>query len=297
MSAQFNFEAIGTAWTIDIYQNLSEKEKSNILNLIQSRIELFDKAYSRFREDSIVTEISKSSGLYTMPEDFNLMIETCKKLYDLSGGLFTPLIGQVLVDAGYDEKYSLKQNKILETPPIWEEVIEYKKPNLTIKKPALLDFGALGKGYLIDIIAELLEENGFDSYCVEAGGDMIYKGSESLKVGFENPNNTEQVIGVVNLKNESICGSSGNRRKWGNFHHIINPKSLTSPLEILSVWVIAESAIIADALSTCLFFISPDEFNKVYNFEYLILRADFSIEKSAHFPGEIFSKKDQYAGA
>ena len=66
---QFDFGAIGTTWHIDVYQEISDSKKSEIFGYIQNRIEIFDKAYSRFRSDSLVTEMSQKSGEYVLPDD------------------------------------------------------------------------------------------------------------------------------------------------------------------------------------------------------------------------------------
>ena len=165
--------------------------------------------------------------------------------------------------------------------------MEYNFPNLKIKKPVILDFGAAGKGYLIDIVSRLIEENGYTEYCVDAGGDIYHRSKDKLKIGLENPKNTEEALGVYELGNESICGSAGHRRSWGDFTHIINPKTLKSPKEIIALWVVADSAIVADAIATCLFFVPADKVSK-YKFKYLIVRDDFSIEKSPDFNAELF---------
>ncbi len=309
---KFQFEAIGTHWQIDINQKLSDSALGTIYKKIKDRIYIFDKNYSRFRDDSIVTKMSRESGEFVLPSDADEMISVYKKMYDITGGLVTPLIGQVLVDAGYDAKYSLKP-KPLSKPLGWEKVLKWENPKLTLKQPALLDFGACGKGYLVDIVSEILEEAGVKSYCVDAGGDMRHHhflgvqrskkhlavkppskppsnlDTECLKVGLENPNNKEEVIGVVHLKNQSLCGSSGNRRAWANFHHIINPETLSSPRHISAVWVIADKTITADILTTALFFVPPEILLKHFNFEYLILYPDFSIKKSSGFEAETFS--------
>ena len=170
--------------------------------------------------------------------------------------------------------------------------MEYDALKLNLKKPALLDFGAAGKGYLVDIVGNLLHKEKIYSYCIDAGGDILYKSKEykPLRVGLENPNNLKQVIGVASILNKSICASAGNRRKWGKFNHIIDPHTLSSPTNILATWAIADIAVLADALSTCLFFIQPEVLKKEYNFEYLMLNSDFSIEKSPNFSSEIFYK-------
>ncbi len=286
---QFNFEAIGTKWQISLYQKLDTAKEVELFSYIKNRIELFDKAYSRFRADSLVTKMSRETGDFVLPSDAEPMISLYHDLYIRTNGLVTPLVGNLISDAGYDAQYSLKQKKELETPPAWEEALEYNHPILKIKKPVLLDFGAAGKGYLVDLVGEVLEVNGVFEYCIDAGGDILHKGVKPIRVGLENPKNTEQVIGVYTLGNGSICGSAGTRRAWGKFTHIMNPKTLVSPTEIIAVWVIAKKALVADALATCLFFVPASTLVSAYDFEYVLVRKDRSVEKSDNFSGEVFT--------
>lgn len=287
---KFEFQAIGTSWQIDIQDDLSQEAEVVLLQKINDRIADFDLNYSRFRADSLVTRMSKEKGQFELPSDADLMINLYKKIYEVTGGLVTPLIGQVLVDAGYDANYSLSP-KHLSKPKKWEEVIIWNNPNLTLLEPAILDFGAAGKGYLVDIVCEVIEDFGVLSYCVDAGGDMHYKNTngEMLRVGLEHPDDKTMVIGVVEILNQSLCGSAGNRRKWADFHHIINPDTLSSPKDILAVWTIADTTILADILTTGLFFVSPEILQEHFNFDYLIVYSDFSIKKSEGFNAEIFT--------
>jgi len=254
---------------------------------VRKRIDEFDKAYSRFRADSLVTRMSKETGIFELPPDAKEMMDLYYDLYKKTGGLVTPLIGNVLVDAGYDAEYSLKQKKDLVAPEKWEDVLDYQFPNLTMKKAALLDFGAAGKGYLVDIVSRVIEDHGVTAYCVDAGGDMVHRNSAKLRVGLEDPEDTGKVIGVCELGDESMCGSAGNRRVWKNFTHIIDPHTLVSPKEVSAVWVVAKKAIVADALTTCLFFVRP-EVMAGYDFEYVIMHRNRSVERSQGFEGEVF---------
>ncbi len=284
---QLNFEAIGTIWQIDILEDTSKEQEEILSSVIQDRIESFDKTYSRFRADSVVTTMSKEAGSFMLPDDAQLLLKVYYDLYKKTDGLFTPLIGNVISDAGYDATYSLKQKKELQTPLRWEDVLEYQAPSLVVKQPVILDFGAGGKGYLVDLVSKVIEERGISHYCIDAGGDILYKNTTPIRIGLENPEDTTQVIGVYELAGGSICGSAGNRRSWGTFTHIINPKTLTSPTDIIAVWVIADSAFIADALATCLFFVDADVLDE-YTFEYVRIHKDHSVDRSAGFTGEIF---------
>lgn len=296
MSSQFTFEAIGTGWTIDLWQDISSEKSPGLLEKIKARIDIFDKNYSRFRVDSLVTEMSQKAGEYILPEDARPMMDIYHDLFFLTDGLLTPLIGQVMVDAGYDPEYSLKQKKELESPKEWNGVLEYAHPRLTVKSPILLDFGAAGKGYLIDLVGQILSENGVTDFCIDAGGDILERRVDgtAMRIGLENPENFSEVIGVCELSNASLCGSAGSRRKWSgieqNFHHIIDPKKLASPREILATWVVAETTLLADALATALFFVPPEKLLSRYDFQYVIMYDNHSAVMSPKFPGEIFLK-------
>jgi thiamine biosynthesis lipoprotein len=278
----FNFEAIGTSWSIDTNMPIPSAQ-------IVSLIEQFDKNYSRFRTDSLVSHIRKKKGIYSLPPDAKPMFDLYKELYNLTDGKFTPLIGLTLEQAGYDSSYSLTP-KALSAPPTWNEALDYTYPSLTVKKPILLDLGAAGKGYLVDLVGKLLENNNINEYTIDAGGDILHHSSVSLDIGLEHPSSPTKVIGVAKVSNNSICCSAGNRRRWANFHHIIDPHKLVSPQDILSVWIIADTALLADALATCLFLLPPKIFTSHYKFEYLILNSDFSIINSRDFPATLYTK-------
>ncbi len=285
------FEAIGTRWQIDFFEAVSSEAEERIMKRVRDRIEQFDRAYSRFREDSLVTQMSHEAGIYELPQDSKILLDLYAHLSKLTGGAFTPLIARTLEDAGYDAQYSLQPKSVLRTPLLWNDTMEFRSPFLEMKQPAMLDFGAAGKGYLIDLVADVLMEERITNFCVDAGGDMIQRSSvqEKMSVGLEDPGHVGQVIGVAQICNQSLCGSAGNRRTWGNYHHTIDPRTLTSPSHILAIWTIAPTTIIADALATCLYLVSPEILKTHFDFEYVILFPDYSVVTSPGFPVTLFT--------
>lgn len=289
MSAHFTFQAIGTSWVIDIPEDVTNE--SELLASMQERIEEFDKTYSRFRSDSTVSKIAQSAGVYALPDDAEPMFSLYRELYEMSEGLVTPLVGQVLVDVGYDTKYSLHPKSEIRKIKKWDDVMKYSYPTLGVKEPIQLDFGAVGKGYLIDLVGEVLSKSGIENYIINAGGDIAYKNThnKNLRVGLENPENSKEVLGVAEIINKSICGSAGNRRAWGKYRHIINPNTAESPKHILGLWVAADSTRLADGLTTALFFMEPERLKEKYDFEYAIVYADRTFRVSEKFPGTFFN--------
>jgi len=283
------FEAIGTVWNIELPE-LDADTRERVMAKVMARIDAFDAAYSRFRADSLVTKMSAEGGTHTLPDDAQPMLALYRELYDITDGAVTPLIGQTLSDAGYDAAYDFGKadSAKLTAPPTWEDTLSYDAPSLTLQAPALLDFGAAGKGYLVDLVAKVLRDEGLTAFVINAGGDIRIEGDDALPVALEHPEDATQAIGVATLKNQSICASSGSRRAWGRYHHILDPRTLSSPRDVLAVWVVADTTMLADALATGLYFAPPEAFG-AYAFEYLILLPDHSVRHSPGFPADLFS--------
>jgi FAD:protein FMN transferase len=289
-SHQLQFEAIGTWWQIDFVAR--EGHAVDIEQAIQQRIDIFDRTYSRFRTDSWVADMAKTIGAVDLPADARPLFDVYQQIYVLTGGAVTPMIGQVLEDAGYDANYSLVPGQ-LQTPPDWKSTIQYDslQERLYMHKPALLDFGAAGKGYAVDIVCALLDTMGCTSYCVDAGGDIrqqLAPDADKVPIGLEDPNDSSKAVGIVRLGNGSVCGSATNRRQWAGLHHIIDPHTLRPVRDIKAVWVTAPTALVADAMTTCLFFTESRILRKHFDFEYIIMYADNSFFMSPDFAGELF---------
>lgn len=281
--SSWKFEAIGTVWTISSRQKISRSVMQNVTD----RIEIFDQFYSRFRSDSLVTKMFQATGEYILPANAQPMLDFYKQLYQITDGLVTPLIGRTIEQTGYDANYSFKSSK-LTSPPSWDGALDYDFPKLTIKKPVLLDFGAAGKGYLVDIIGDILLMSGVKDFYINAGGDILVHGQPQT-ILLEDPGDKTVAIGQVEIKNSAICGSGIGRRNWGKYHHIVDPKKLVSPTHVKSVWVRAKSTMLADGLATALYFVEPGKLREHFQFEYAMI-VKGGIQLSQNFRAEFFRK-------
>lgn len=288
------FEAIGTSWTIESDVHMSAEDWQDIIATVRARIDLFDKHYSRFRDDSLVARISKKAGVYELPIDAERLLTFYRQLYDVTEGKVTPLAGDLLVEAGYDANYSLRPSNTLHPVVAWDDTMQYKHPYLTIRHPHTLDFGAAGKGYIVDIIGELLESAGVESFLIDASGDILRKtaGHDTIKIGLGNPMDTEQAIGAARLGNGSICGSAVNRRTWAGLHHIMNPLTAEPVGDIIAAWATAETAMLADGMATALFLTDPAKLQSIFSFEYCIVQRDLTFDHSSGFVAELFTEAD-----
>lgn len=285
--ATLSFEAIGTHWRISLPSDVQASSLSDIEKSIHRRISEFDEVYSRFRSDSLVSRMAREAGSFTLPNDTGSLLDLYEQMYECTGGKVTPLIGRTLEQAGYDPLYSLKAGAVT-SPPEYDKAVRREGNALHLETPQLLDFGAAGKGYLADLVAEVLEGAGLETYTINAGGDIVARNGMPITIGLEHPNLDGNIIGTAALTSGSLCGSATNRREWGAYHHIIDPHVLNSPRHIAAIWVAAPTGLQADGISTCLFFSEPAQLASIGPFEYLIVYEDMSARMSDNFPGTLY---------
>ncbi len=280
---RLRFEAIGTHW--DISHDCTESLKADIARLVAD----YTQVYSRFEANSLATKMSDHSGRYQLPPHANDLFAFYQSLYSLTGGLVTPLIGSLMNDAGYDKNYRLTATQ-LHHPLKWEDAMTYdpESHHLDVHQPINLDIGAAGKGQLIDLIADLLADNGGKQYIIDGSGDLrVGHQPAAESIGLEDPHDPTKVIGMVTLNDMSMCSSASNRRAWGEMHHIIDPHTLKPAQDVIATWVITGSCMVADGPATALFFVEPDKLQR-FDFQYVIMYRDRSLRYSTNFTGEIF---------
>jgi thiamine biosynthesis lipoprotein len=212
-------------------------------------------------------------------------------------GAVDPLVGHDLELLGYDSKYSLTPSTDLARAETrthekntWSKDVIRNGTTLITRNPLVIDVGAAGKGYLVDIVTDILLGSGFNDFVVDGSGDLRHSGQYHIKVGLEHPFDPNLIIGTIDLKNSALCASAINRRAWGDgLHHVLDARTGVPVRDVVATWVISEEAAVADGLATAMFFKHGNELTEFPRFSYVRMFADGHAEASMNFDGEIFS--------
>ena len=291
----FTFGAIGTQWEIETDRPLGEAMERRILE----RVEEFDAVYSRFRPDSLVSRVASApnGGCFVFPNDALVLFDLYDRLHEVTAGAVDPLVGRDLELLGYDQAYSLipaadhvRAEAHLLGRATWSKDVIRDGRSLITRRPLVIDVGAAGKGYLVDIVCEILRESTVTQFVVDGSGDIRHSGKSGVRIGLEHPFEPELVIGVANLQDRALCASAVTRRAWGDgLHHVLDARTGIPVRDVVATWVLADDAAIADGLATALFFTGPDHLSETFDFSYVRMFADGRGEISARFDGELFS--------
>lgn len=126
-----------------------------------------------------------------------------------------------------------------------------------------VDLGGIAKGYAADKITDVFRRYGIVSAYTNFGGNVAAVGAkpdgEPWRVGIRHPRREDGLIGAVSVIDKSVVTSGDYQRCFiagdgRRYHHILDT-STGYPAEkgLISVTVVADSSMAADALSTVVF--------------------------------------------
>ncbi|WP_233133679.1 FAD:protein FMN transferase [Bifidobacterium vansinderenii] len=227
-----------------------------------SRIEEFERALSRFREDSIVSAMARSphGGRFEFPDFARPLFEFYDRLFAATEGAIDPCVGEDLTRLGYDANLTFRMESGAfahlgreHGRATWDSV-RRDGTTLITTGPVRLDFGAAGKGYMVDLLGGMVERHASDQantrplhYVIDAGGDLRVRtspgpavshsgtspssatlrtadatgtakdpafGRRPARIALEDPDDTTRAVGLLELAYGSLCASAPSRRRW-----------------------------------------------------------------------------------
>ncbi len=223
---------------------------------------------SRFDPASELVALSRQTGIETPVSP--LLFEAVAfaiEVASLTGGAFDPTIGAAQQQRGFNRHYvpgkqSPEVLKLAEPATFRDVRLDRRAGTVLLRRPLLLDLGAVAKGLAIDLAAKELA--GFERYAVDAGGD-VYAGAASpeatpWRIGVRHPQNMNALLQTIQIRNASACTSGGYERPahLSGEHHLLDPRTGRSPRRLSSVTVVAPTAMVADALATAVFVLGPN---------------------------------------
>ncbi len=136
-----------------------------------------------------------------------------------------------------------------------------------------VDLSTVGEGYAADHLARLMEQEGISRYLVSVGGALVSRGmngeGKPWRVAIQKPTDRENAVqAIVDINGHGISTSGSYR----NYHeldgkrisHVIDPQT-GQPIthKLVSVTVIAPTALEADGWDTGLMVLGPEKAQQV----------------------------------
>ncbi|QNO37900.1 FAD:protein FMN transferase [Protaetiibacter sp. SSC-01] len=277
----WRFDALGTPWRIDTEEPLADDVRA----AARERVERFDRDWSRYRDDSLVTRIARQPGRYQLPDDAGPLLALYAELHAATGGRVSPLVGGALAAAGFGPRLA----GVPDAVPRFEDALAWDGTHLDTVAPVLLDVGAAGKGYLVDLVSALLAEAGVARSVVDGSGDLRIR-DVPMRVALEHPGDPTKAVGVAELHDGALSASAGNRRRLADgTHHVLDAVTGLPARDVLATWAVASDDLTADGAATALFFDVDPGWLERRGVEWVRMLSDGTLETSRGFPGEVFA--------
>ncbi len=272
-------ETMGTTYSIRFIKLPAGKSAAALRHAIDESLETVNAQMSTYRPDSELSRfnISGSTDWFPVSAATATVIVEAQRVSRESQGAFDVTVMPLV------NLWSFGPESRPDAVPTDAELAErrshvgYEKLEVRLDPPALrkgdprmsVDLSAIAKGYGVDVVARLLDEQGVEAYMVEIGGEIRTKGpkpdGELWQIGIERPIAGQRALEkVIGLDDESMA-TSGDYRNYfeaqgKRYSHTIDPRT-GRPIEhtLVSVSVLAETCMTADGLATAVMVLGPAE--------------------------------------
>lgn len=238
----------------------------------------FESRFSRFQTSSELTHFNSRAGQkVSVSNEFTELLEKCRAMSYKTDGLFNPFILPSLNKAGYvgswpePTNFSKELNYEERTKVVSAEELKLGTGSARIPANTALDFGGIGKGFLLDKLGNYLRSQGIKNFWLSLGGDILCSGHDAnlqpWSVSIQHATNESESIGTISNSDDALLGiaTSGITKRKGvrnekAWHHIIDPRNGEPAMtDILTATVSAATATEADILAKCLVIIGSSE--------------------------------------
>jgi thiamine biosynthesis lipoprotein len=233
----------------------------------------FEAKYSRFIDDSLVSQINAAAGgpWMALDAEADRMVTLCDQLVFMTRGILDPSALPVIRLWDWKKARIPSDDELAAAMPLvgWRKV-QHGPGRIRLPHPSMaIDLGGVGKEFAVDQAILLLARAGVTSALVDFGADIRVIGLPSdgrpaWKIGLDDPLHpgtpwTHLILrdGAVATSGDYVRGFESGGRRYG---HILDPRT-GRPMEqgVLAASVFAPSCTQAGMLSTAACVLGPVE--------------------------------------
>jgi len=264
---------MGTIITQKVYGEKGQEAISKVFKEIE-RIENNLTVNKPGGEINLLNETAGKTKVKLSDEAISI-IEESLEVSKLSGGAFDISIGPLVKAWGINTDTPTvpsdeKIKSLLKLVNYEDILVDTDSKTVELKKEGMaVDLGGIAKGYAGDRAVEIYKSLGVKSAYINLGGNLLAYGTKpdgSLwKIGIQDPRGiTGEYVCIIEVADKSIVTSGDYERYFvkdgKKYHHIIDPHTgYPSNSGLISTTIVADSSMIADALSTATFVLGLDK--------------------------------------
>ena len=268
-SASQDIFAMDTYMSVTAYGADAESAVSDAI----AEIERLDALLSTGETDSEIYKLNQNGG-GSISEDTSYLLERALEIWKSTDGCFEIGIYPLMQEWGFtDGNYKVPDKETLQKllPLADSSKIDFNEKDQTVsfeQDGMEIDFGGIAKGYTSGRIMGIFREHGITSGMVSLGGNVQVLGIKTdgskWRVAVQNPEDTENYLGVLETQDRAVITSGGYERYFEQdgktYQHILDPKTgYPADSGLTSVTIVSADGTLADGLSTSLFVMGKEK--------------------------------------
>ncbi len=236
--ASATFEALGSMAVVSVTDPAC---LDAACDTVRATVDEFDRACSRFRDDSELMAVNAGAGS-AVPVGETLLAATSAALRAarLTDGDVDPTVGEALIALGYDRDFdalvpSPARAPTIQAAPGWRTVtVDVEAGTIRVPRGVKLDLGATAKALAADRAAGRAAAGAGCGVLVSLGGDMamsgrVPEGGWRIRITDDHRADTTAPGQWITLQSGGLATSSTTVRRWENggepVHHLLDPST------------------------------------------------------------------------
>ena len=229
-----------------------------IFKCLQDELERLESKYSKFRKDSLLSQINLGKKVNIDNETISLL-EHAFNCFEQSEGLFDVTAGRLNSLWDFKKKKVPSQEEISYALSVTDfSKVSWNNGILSMPAGMNIDFGGIVKEYAADTLAVLAKKFGVQYGLINLGGDIAIVGNKpdgiAWKVGITDPRGTETEIASIDIYSGGLATSGDYKRYFiyegKRYSHILNPKTGFPCAGLRAVSVAANLCTVAGSIAT-----------------------------------------------
>lgn len=235
-----------------------------------------EKVLSYFIPESEVSFLNEDGPYYpvALSSEVYLLLRQCRELFEATDGAFDVTATPLSEVWGFMRRHGRlpTENERLEAmKKVGSGSLVFNDEDSSVQlgcEGMKVSFGSIGKGFALDLAAQILERWELNDYLFHGGLSSIVargarRGRKDWLVGLHHPLKPTERLMEIPLKDRAL-GTSGSATQffWANgrrYGHVLDPRTGFPGMDVLSATVLAPSATEADALATAFYVMGPDQ--------------------------------------
>ena len=273
---EFSGRTMGTTWNVRLVAD-AQLPREPVARAIQAALDEVVAQMSTWEPQSDLCRFGHAAAgtWQALPEEFFEVLACALEVAERSDGAFDPTAAP-LVDAwgfGPHARHGVPDDSALAQARAragWRRVaLDAGRRAILQPGGVSLDLSAIAKGFGVDRVARRLDALGIASHLVEVGGELrgsgVKPGGQPWWVQLEQPDDDAGAPQTLLALHGLSVATSGDYRRWFEhdgvrYSHTIDPRD-GRPIRhgLASVTVIHSQCMLADAWSTALDVLGPDD--------------------------------------